>query len=449
MRRATIQPGRLCLVPVVLAGVFPLAGGIAAPDRAAARTLLVAQDGGGEFTRIQDAIQVANHGDVVSVAPGHYLERILFGGRRIQVRSTDGPARTTIDAAGSGSVVTMSFGESGETLLEGFTLTGGTGTHISLADAEAAGSPELQARRHRAGEPLLLSQVPPAASLATTSPEGRSQLAFGGAVLLLSASPVLRNLIIEGNDANVGGGLYAWSTLPTVERCLFRDNSAGLGAHVALDPNTNIRMSDCRFEGGVSASGGAIWLQFARFELRDSWIEANSGGEGGAIYSIGGTTAALLDHCVLRANRAGYGSAVFLRDSRIRLSRCTLVDNEFDLEDQGAIYLVENSTAELNRCAFSGNGLNPTFCQDSSVSATCSVFWPLAPSCASGSDNRVADPLFCNQHQGNFRLRSESPCRSENAPGDCGTIGWSAILCGAPADELDPGKERTEGRRQP
>lgn len=448
MRALSIQPGRLCPVPFALAGMLLLAVAGAAPPRASARTLLVAQDGGGEFTRIQDAIQVANHGDVVSVAPGHYVERILFGGRRIQVRSTDGPNLTTIDAAGSGSVVTMSFGESGETSLEGFTLTGGTGTHISLADVDAAGSLELQTRRHRAGEPLLWSQLPPAAALVPGS-EGWSQLAFGGAVLLLSASPVLRNLIIEGNDANVGGGLYAWSTLPTVERCLFRNNGAGLGAHVALDPNTNIRMSDCRFEGGVAASGGAIWLQFARFQLRDSWIESNSAGEGGAVYSIGGTTAATVDHCVFRANRAGYGSAVFLRDSRIDLSRCTLVDNEFDLEDQGAVYLTENSLAQLERCAFSGNGLNPTYCQDSSVSAACNVFWPLAPNCASGPDNRVADPRFCDQHAGNFRLRVDSPCRAENAPSGCGAIGWSTVLCEAPADEVGPGKERTEGRGQP
>ena len=79
---------------------------------------------------IQAAIDAAVDGDEIIVAPGTYFETINFLGKAVTVRSSDGPGVTVIDAQGSGSVVTCGSGEGPDTVLDGFTITGGNGTGI-------------------------------------------------------------------------------------------------------------------------------------------------------------------------------------------------------------------------------------------------------------------------------------------------------------------------------
>ena len=62
------------------------------------------------------------------MVPGIYHEAIDFLGKPITLRSSDGPEVTTIDGTGLGqvSVVTCANGEGPATVLDGFTITGGS-----------------------------------------------------------------------------------------------------------------------------------------------------------------------------------------------------------------------------------------------------------------------------------------------------------------------------------
>ena len=51
----------------------------------------------GDQATIQGAINVANNGDTVLVAPGTYYENINFNGKAITVTSSGGPSVTIID----------------------------------------------------------------------------------------------------------------------------------------------------------------------------------------------------------------------------------------------------------------------------------------------------------------------------------------------------------------
>lgn len=81
---------------------------------------------------IQTAINAASHGDTVLVEKGTYVENINFLGKAILVASHftfDGLESsiesTVIDGGGSGTVVTFDSGEDFNSVIQGFTITGG------------------------------------------------------------------------------------------------------------------------------------------------------------------------------------------------------------------------------------------------------------------------------------------------------------------------------------
>jgi len=86
---------------------------------------------------IQGAIDAANNGDTVLVAPGTYYEQINFKGKAITVTSSAGPAQTFIDGSGTNAVVVFTNGEQSSSVVSGFTIQNGAadgaGVHLLLA----------------------------------------------------------------------------------------------------------------------------------------------------------------------------------------------------------------------------------------------------------------------------------------------------------------------------
>lgn len=102
---------------------FLLIVAVLSPQVAARETIRVP----GEAPTIQAAIARAQDGDVVLVAPGHYVGVLDFLGKAITVASESGAAQTTIDG-NDGSflpVVTFHNDEGPDSILRGFTVTGG------------------------------------------------------------------------------------------------------------------------------------------------------------------------------------------------------------------------------------------------------------------------------------------------------------------------------------
>ena len=79
----------------------------------------------GDYPSIQDAINAAVNNDEIEVAPGSYVESIDFKGKAITLRSRRGAGATVINGNGAYHVVTCTSGEDANTVLEGFTITGG------------------------------------------------------------------------------------------------------------------------------------------------------------------------------------------------------------------------------------------------------------------------------------------------------------------------------------
>src|SRR5688572_26079431 len=80
-----------------------------------------------EVATIQAAIELAQDGDTVLVAPGRYVGVLDFLGKRITVRSEAGPRDTIVDGADGSFLPVVRFhnDEGTDSVLRGFTVTGG------------------------------------------------------------------------------------------------------------------------------------------------------------------------------------------------------------------------------------------------------------------------------------------------------------------------------------
>ena len=135
-----------------------------------------------DHATIQAAIDFAMDTDEIIVAPGTYAETINFLGKAITVRSSEGAAVTTIDGTGLfDSVVKCITGEGSDTVLDGFTITGG------------------------------------------------STFDDGGGMYNSGSSPTVTNCTFSGNSASfdgIGGGMSNSGGSPTVTNCTFSGNTA-------------------------------------------------------------------------------------------------------------------------------------------------------------------------------------------------------------------------------
>ena len=101
-----------------------------------------------DYVTIQGGIEAASNGDTVLVASGTYFENINYRGKAITVASLfiidgdtnhinstiiDGSLATNPDSA---SVVYFINGEDTTSILQGFTITGGTGTLLMTFQAQ-------------------------------------------------------------------------------------------------------------------------------------------------------------------------------------------------------------------------------------------------------------------------------------------------------------------------
>ncbi len=210
----------------------------------------------GDYRTIQEAIDAAMDGDEVEVHPGTYNETINLIGKKITVRSSDGPEVTTIDAQGNGSVVTCDSGEGPDTILEGFTITGGL--------FEGGGM------RNIGSSPTVRN--------CTFSGNMTGFLGLGGGMYNDNSSPTVTNCTFSGNTASGGGGMYNSDSSPTVTNCTFSGNAAIFGGGMA-NSNSSPTVTNCIFWDDspteiVDAEGSISTVRYT--DIQGGWTGAGS-----------------------------------------------------------------------------------------------------------------------------------------------------------------------------
>lgn len=227
-----------------------------------------------EYTTIQEAIDAAADGDTILVNPGTYRENIDFIGKAVTVRSSEGPAVTSIDGGRMGSVVSFVSGEGNGSVLEGFTVTNGSGT--------------------------------------LSGPYG-----YGGGIYCWFSTPTITGNVVTGNTANYhGGGIYCISadSFPvTYNTICYNMSHKGGGIYCSAGSNPTIAHNTI-FDNYAELDGGALYCNWeSNPALVNNDICANTAGYGGGgIYTYGSSPT--VTSSILWGNEAPNGPEVYLGD---------------------------------------------------------------------------------------------------------------------------------------
>jgi hypothetical protein len=299
----------------------------------------------GDYATIQEAMDAADPGDTVFVAPGAYTdanEFEIFPGASFEAvvilrpgvtlwGRPDAPESVVIQAADTTLGIYCQDVDS-TAVVVGFTVTGGRtgfgGTHAS---------PTIRHCRFVAN---------------------RSSVRYnsGGGMYGDFFSPTVSDCVFADNLAESGGGAtFANESFPVLRGCLFTGNEAlpdgNLHAHgggLTITQHSGAVLVDCAITGNSAESdGGGIWLSESTVRLENVVASGNvSGRLGGAFYVQHATTLELIGGTVTDNAAATGGGGLYVRfGGVITATGCSWRDNSAPAGADG--YLAADPPAPL------------------------------------------------------------------------------------------------------
>jgi hypothetical protein len=329
----------------------------------------------GDQGTIQAGIDAAVSGvDEVVVGPGIYNELIDLSGKAITVQSSGGAGVTTIDATGLADpgdgrpVVRCDSGEGADTVLEGFTITGGTG------DTGAFG-----------GIPV------------------------GGGMFMNNSSPTVRGCRFTGNSTDFGGGMLNNLGSPTVTDCTFLGNTTVMDGAGFYNNGGNATVVNCAFIGGTANSDGGGMSNFnSDLAVTNCVFTGNSAGANGGGMTNDFSSEPTLTNCTFSGNSAtNAGGGIFnFDDSSPSMVNCIFWGNTDSggMDESGQIH-TDSGAPVVNYSDVQGGWTG-----------------------AGGVGNLDADPLFVDADGGDNTAGTGDDDLRLSAGSPCINAGWSAAV---------------------
>jgi subtilisin family serine protease len=226
------------------------------------------------WTTIQAAIDDANEGDELIADKGMYAENIDFLGKTITLRSGNvynyndpniNRDSTLIFGNNDGSVVTFRSGENSDTVLKGFTITGGFAQYGGGIECDGA-SPTItncninnNTAVYYGGGIDCFYASPVITNCIITENQTLSDLGIGGGINCEQASPTIQHCFITNNDANnVGGGIACYYSSPLIFNCFIINNSATYQSGGIDCETSSPAITNCTIIDNNSIEGGGI-----------------------------------------------------------------------------------------------------------------------------------------------------------------------------------------------
>ncbi len=272
--------------------------------------IYVDDDGPADFTNIQEAVDAASDGDEIVVMPGVYTstagEVVNMIGKAVWLHSSGGSEATILDGEGVRRVVYCNASEGSDTVIEGFTITG-----------------------------------------------GNANGADGGGIYCSNPGPTIIDCIITGNTAGSGGGIFCnVGSIPTITGCLIESNSAGSGGGIYLG-GSDAQISKCIIQNNTAIWGGGIRCWYSSPTVTTCTFSGNIGTSSGGGIDSSSASSPTIYNCTVFDNTAPSGGGIYLGSGDPTIDTCTISNNTATISG-GGIYARDN-TKTIVDCTISGN----------------------------------------------------------------------------------------------
>jgi len=290
-----------------------------------------------EYETIQAGIDASHDGDVILVADGTYTgpgnKDLDFGGKRVTIRSENGPENCIIDCEGEGRGFYFHNGEDADSIVDGLTIRNGYLTGVEGPVTGAGGAVYCDS-----SDPTIADCV-----LSGNTAAGSHEVGVGGAVYCGNASPTITGCMVTANTAESGGGgIYSMgNSSPVIANCVISENAIdypkGSGGGICYQGSGSLLIVNCAISGntllGPYGGGGGIRCglnDYGSATIVNCTISENySGGRAGGISSNSGNTAII--NCTIVRNWADdYGGGVCCGSDNTTIANCILWDNAPD-----------------------------------------------------------------------------------------------------------------------
>jgi predicted outer membrane repeat protein len=318
---------------MLLALLFPSALGA---------TLVVDASGGGSYTTISSAIGASTSGDTLSIRAGTYAEALDTRGRSL-----------VLQGAGSGSVFVTGGTDEQLNIDQGETVTvRGITFRGSAQGAELRGATVTFEDVIFTGHSGVVSGGAVGAFGGSTVTMTNCELndntvtgSFNGGALYIDGSDVtLDTVVISGNSASQGGGVYVYDATLVMTDVTIEDNVATThGGGLRVRNGSTLTATRATIQGNTATGrGGGASFRDSDGTWTASALEDNSAGTaGGALHLDGmqssGTT---LDATVVSNTAGGSAAGIFLNGHDLSFEGDLSDNTGGAAEDGGALYAV-------------------------------------------------------------------------------------------------------------
>lgn len=303
-----------------------------------AETLYVPSE---QYSTIQSAIIAADTSDTIIVDPNTYYENIDFLGRAITVRSADPNdpnvvAATIIDGSNPvdpniGSVVTFKNGEDANSVLSGFTITGGTGSWLPT-DWWSYSQHKFSTFWNRCG---------------------------GGVLCYNMSEPTITKNVFTENSAGQGGGIYIYGDptnpnpairiCPVITNNTFTNNSA-IEEHGFIPPDTNYP------NYGDGHGGAIVTFQGCDPTIKGNLIQNNRADWYGGGMHLRQWSNGLIENNHVIGNNSALGGGIHITYTSSPTIRRNLIEhNSAGALGGGGLYVYKESDPLIEQNIFTAN----------------------------------------------------------------------------------------------